>query len=138
MEVTDDLLDAEPIKILQGILTGLQLSIGDLEQLAAASIEERHLSAAIGAKKAANEARDRLGALLQSVGVLPHELGTLRFEFEFKALIVRIVDTVDRFVEGVERMRLPKNRREEIVDLAHQLSTGLEKMSDSPNGGGES
>lgn len=134
----ESLLDEDPIAILRMLVEGLQLSIGDLEQLAVASMEDRNLAVAVGAKKAANDAREKLQELLQSVGVLPHELGTLRWHVEFKSVVVQLVDTVDNFVERIEGLKLKKADREAVVGAAVELRSGLETMGSTPqlNGGG--
>lgn len=137
LKASENLLEEDPIKIIRMLVEGLQLSIGDLEQLAVAGLEERNLAVAVGAKKGANDAREKLQDLLQSVGVLPHELGTLRWHVEFRSVVVQLVDTVDGFVQTIEGLKLPKAKREEIVTAAKTVRGELESMGATPqlNGG---
>jgi hypothetical protein len=134
---SENLLEQDPIEIIRMLVEGLQLSIGDLEQLAVAGMEERNLAVAVGAKKGANDARGKLQDLLQSVGVLPHELGTLRWHVEFRSVVVQLVDTVDGFVKTIEGLKLPKAKRDEVVAAAVAVRDDLEGMGTVPdlNGG---
>lgn len=127
------LMEQEAKKILEGLIQGLQFSIGDLEQLAVAAIEERNVSSAVQAKKAANEAREKLQSLLQTTGILPHDLGTFRMQFEFQVIIVKVVDLVHTFVGQIEAIDLPKDKRPQVLDATKELTMGLEQL-DSGNG----
>lgn len=131
-DASENLLEQDPIDIIRMLVEGLQLSIGDLEQLAVAGMEERNLAVAVGAKKGANDAREKLQDLLQSVGVLPHELGTLRWHVEFRSVVVKLVDTVDGFVKAIETMKMPKDLRDQIVGEAKKARTELEGMGTMP------
>lgn len=133
---SENLLEEDPIDIIKMLVEGLQLSIGDLEQLAVAAVEQNNVAAAVGAKKAANDGREKLQDLLQSVGALPHELGTLRWHVEFRSVVVQLVDTVDGFVTAIEGLKLPKGAREEVVGLASKMRGELEGMGTMPQANG--
>lgn len=133
--VGENLLEEDPIEIIRMLVEGFQLSIGDLEQLAVAAVEQKNLPAAVGAKKGANEARGKLQDLLQSVGVLPHELGTLRWHVEFRSVVVQLVDTMDGFVKTIEGLKLPKDKREQVIEAAAKVRDDLEGMDTMPKVG---
>lgn len=129
------LLELDAKKILEWLIEGLQFSIGDLEQLAVAAVEERNMPAAVSAKKAANEAREKLQDLLQTTGILPHDLGTFRHQFEFQVVVVEVVNLVHTFVGKIENLDLPKDAKPLVLEAADELKTGLEQLD--TNGGSD-
>lgn len=132
------LMEVDATKILEGLVEGLQFSIGDLEQLAVAALEGGNVGAAVSAKKAANEAREKLQDLLQTTGLLPHDLGTIRHQIEFRAVVVEVVTLVHTFVSSIEALELPEDKRQPVIDLAGELTTGLEQLGEpSTNGGSD-
>lgn len=132
LESMPSLLELDAKKILEGLIEGLQFSIGDLEQLAVASVEERNMPAAVSAKKAANEAREKLQTLLQTTGILPHDLGTFRHQFEFRVVVVEVVNLVHTFVQRIEAIDLPEDKRPLVQEAAGELTAGLEQIDGSP------
>ena len=132
------LMEVDATKILEGLIEGLQFSIGDLEQLAVAAVEERSVSAAVSAKKAANEAREKLQDLLQTTGLLPHDLGTIKHQIEFRVVVVEVVNLVLGFVGTIEKLDLPEDVRPKVLEAADGLTTDLEQLdgnTPSTNGG---
>jgi hypothetical protein len=89
-------LKADPLKVVEDIMLGLQTSIGDFEALAV-RYQDAHPSAAVGAKRAANEARNSVLVLLQATGRLPEDLVTLRHLIEQRQMAVTMLDTMERF-----------------------------------------
>jgi hypothetical protein len=122
------LLELDAKKILEGLIEGLQFSVGDLEQLAVAALEERNVSAAVQAKKAANEAREKLQDLLQTTGILPNDLGTIRHQIEFHVVVVEVVNLVHAFVGKIEAIDLPADVKPKVLGAADELRTGLESL----------
>jgi hypothetical protein len=90
-------LQIDPVQVIEGIAEGYQLSIGDLEALAVDAVNRNQLGVAVGAKKAANEARGRMIDLLQATGRLPQDLAALRHLIDLRSIAVRMLDTIDGF-----------------------------------------
>lgn len=90
-------LDADPVEVVQRIFEGYQLSIGGFEALAVEAAGKNQLAVAVGAKKGANEARDKLLGLLQATGRLPQEMGALRHLIDLRAIATRMLDAMDEF-----------------------------------------
>lgn len=78
-------LDATPMQLLEGFARGFERSIVDFETLAFAWADSNP-SAALGAKKAADETRARLAALMTDVGKLPDNLELFRSEMEMQRI----------------------------------------------------
>jgi hypothetical protein len=91
-------LKSDPVQIVEDVMLGLQLSVGRFEELAA-RYQESAPAAAVGAAKAADDARLSVLALLQAVGRLPEDLTALRHITEQRALGGRMVDAIERFSE---------------------------------------
>jgi hypothetical protein len=96
-------LNIDPVKVVEDVALGLQLSIGDLELVAAEGMSRNQLNVAVGAKRAANDARGQVISLLQDVGRLPQDLSSLRHLLDLKEVALRMVTSVDVFVEEIER-----------------------------------
>lgn len=90
-------LQTDPVKVIEGVFQGYQLSVGGLEAIAVQAVGAENFSAAVSAKKGANEARDKQIALLQATGRLPQELGALRHLIDLRAIAVRMLDAMDQF-----------------------------------------
>jgi len=120
------LLDMEPLEVIRNLVIGYQNSILDFEQMAA---ETDHVSAAVGAKKGANDARAHLTRLLQATGQLPQELGTLRHIVEVRHVVGVLIDTVESFVAKVESMELDEGDREAIVGEARLVEDKLHEIA---------
>lgn len=92
-------LDELPMQILEELTTGLRISIGDYERMAFAWFDVNQ-SAALGAKKAADETRARLGALLAEVGKLPTNLELFRSEMEMQRIAEEMVGMMRAVAAG--------------------------------------
>lgn len=130
-KVMADLLDMDPIEIVKSVIEGFQLSIGDLEKMAY-EYGAAHPSAAVGAKKGADDARRNLVVLLQSIGVLPNELGTLRYVREVRVIVDILVESVDRFEKHLGAIEMPQKHRKEVLDASKQLRESLKEAAGSP------
>jgi uncharacterized protein (DUF433 family) len=89
-------LDDRPMKLLEDLARGYRLAIGDYEAMAVAWFEVNQ-SAALGAKKAADETRARLATLLGDVGKMPSNLELFRSEMEMQ----RIAEEMVRIMRAV-------------------------------------
>ena len=82
------LRNADPLEIIDEMLGGLQ---ADLEELATLSVTAKSDNARVGAINARMAARDRIISLLQTTGVLPHDLGKLSVEIDVRYIAARVV-----------------------------------------------
>lgn len=90
-------LNMDPVEVIEKIAEGYQLSIGDLESIAAEAALKNNFAVAVGAKKGANDAREKLLVLFQVTGRLPQELSALRHLIDIRAVAVRMLDVMDDF-----------------------------------------
>lgn len=138
------LLDMDAAAIIENFVVELQVSISDFEKIASAAVEGANLPVAVGAKGRANDARTQLRELLQSVGALPHDLGTLTWVIDIRAVVTEINTTVENFAAAVGAMDLPKDKRDAVLDAAGNVVAVLDEIAESPqtvtptatNGGG--
>jgi hypothetical protein len=129
-------LSQDPMKIVTAVIEGYQSSIVDFEVMAH-EYSVKNPSAAVGAKKAANETRERLTELLQAIGHLPHELGTLRWVAEVNVVVEQFVSIIEVFEARIVEMKLPKAKREGVLDAAGDVRRSLEQVTGaSRNGNG--
>jgi hypothetical protein len=85
--------------LLEALATGFTRSIADYEAMAHLWLETNQ-SAALGAKKAADETRARLATLLAEVGKLPRDLELFRSEMEMMRIAQGMVETMRRVAAG--------------------------------------
>lgn len=141
-EASEMLLDKDVVEIVEGMIEELQAAAVDFEKIALAAMQEQVLTAAIGAKKGAIDARHELRELLQSVGALPHDLGTVHHIVDIRAVVVQINENVEKFVAVVEEVDLPKEARGKVLSAAKHVSGTLDQIAEAPhavgasNGGG--
>jgi transcriptional regulator with XRE-family HTH domain len=83
--------NADPVRVVEEVFQAYQLSIGDLEAIAAEAARSNQLAIAVGAKRSANDAREKVLTLLQMTGRLPQELGSLRHLIDLRAIAVRML-----------------------------------------------
>lgn len=134
----DQLLEQDAIEILNSLVQGLMLSIGDLEQLSVAALEDRNVSAAVGAKRGANDAREKLQNLLQTSGLLPQDLGTIRLEVDFRVFVKAMFDSVGEFVLQVQSLNLPPKQAQRVLaaaDTVNERLLALGEGNPTTNGG---
>lgn len=130
------ILQQDPVVILEGLVNGLVASVGDLEQLAVAAADGGQVNSAISAKRAANEAREKLQTLLQDTGNLPRDLGALSVQIEVDVVVKEIVGFVFGFIAQVEQLELPKGARQPVLSAAGQLKANLEQIGAGDQNGG--
>lgn len=92
-------LDADPMVLLEDLARGMQLSIGDFEAMASAFIDANP-NVALGAKKAADEARARFAELMIRTGKMPEDLELFRSETEMRRIAEQMVEQIEGVVEG--------------------------------------
>jgi len=97
--VGEALLDRDPIDVVKQMAAQFEASIGDFEAMAYA-YGETHPSAAVGAKKGADQAREKLIMLLQATGRMPRDLGGLGDLMGMRELASEMVDAVRAFKRG--------------------------------------
>lgn len=114
-------LNTDPVAVVESVFEGYQLSVGSFEALALAALTGENHSAAVSAKKGANEARERLIDLLQRTGRLPQELGALRHLMDLRAIAVRMLDAVEEFDRTIEALELEGEEAEIVADAAARL-----------------
>lgn len=142
LEQGESLLERDVVEIIEGLVEELRMSVGDFEKIASAAMEQNNLPVAVGAKKGADDTRDKLRELLQSVGALPHDLGTVTHLIDLRAVVVEINIAVEGFVSDVLKLDLPKAKKEQIDSAHGRLTKRLDAIATSPqsahtNGGEE-
>lgn len=133
-------IEADPIKgktateLAEWIVDGFRSSIADLEAMAEAYVDQ-HPSAAVGAKKAANEARRDTLALLQSLGRVPLELGNLRILGELQTFSATVVGSLQEFEAVLSRVlakeKPTRKDRRELADAAGRVRGVIEQAAES-------
>ncbi len=90
------LLDREPIDIVKRLATQFEASVGDFEAMASA-YADTNPNAAIGTKRGADQAREKLLMLLQATGRLPRDMGAIGDLITMRELASEMVQVVYRF-----------------------------------------
>jgi hypothetical protein len=100
----------DAIAIIDELVLGLQ---GAIRELAWVAHTAKHDSARVGAIRARVDAMEKLAGLLQSVGVLPMNLGKLRVELDVRFLADTILEVlteeavpehiIDRLMQALDR-----------------------------------
>lgn len=89
--------DVDPSVYVEELARGYRITVGQFTALAATA---DNTAAAVGALKGANDAREKMMALMQSVGIVPEDLGTLKLHRDVRAVAVEMLDTMDAFERG--------------------------------------
>ena len=97
--VGEALLDRDPIDVVRQMAAQLQASVSDFEAMASAYADVNP-AAAIGAKKGADQARERLLLLLQATGRIPRDMGVLGDLMGMRELGSEMVQAVHAFKRG--------------------------------------
>jgi hypothetical protein len=113
-------MGGDPVKIVEDVMLGLQLSIGRFEEYAE-RWKDKHPSASAGAAKAADDARLSVLALLQAVGRLPEDLIALRQVTEQRAMATTVLDSVELFSAQIADLDLPPDMREKVAEATAQV-----------------
>lgn len=125
------ILDMDPVEVVKKIIEGFEASIGDLEAMAV-EYAEKHPSAAVGAKKGADEARRNLITLLQSIGFLPNELGTIRWVVEVRQIVELLTTSVTRFEARIADLDLTDENRKHLEEASGELRKALHEAAGTP------
>jgi hypothetical protein len=126
------LLDRDEVEIIENLILELQVSIGDFEKIANAALAGNNLNVAVGAKARADDSREKLRELLQSVGALPHDLGTMTHIIDIRAIVVEINSVVEGFVDVVRALPLPDDQRGLVIEAAEKVAGRLDDIASSP------
>lgn len=84
----------DPIQIIDELIEGYQADIEELVIIAATTASD---SARVGAVNARMSARQKIAELLQAVGVLPHDLGSMRVEIDARVTAQRMITVLNQF-----------------------------------------
>lgn len=93
-ETQPKLRTQNPLVIIDEMLEGYQ---ADLNELATVAQATKNDSVKVGAVNARMAARDRIIALLQTTGVLPHDLGKLRVEIDIVYISKQLVTVLNKY-----------------------------------------
>lgn len=85
---------SDPLDILDGVLEGLQGAIEELAMISATTQSDRTRVAAITAKVTIH---DQIVKTLQTIGVLPNDLGVLRLEVDARVMAERVIRVIDKY-----------------------------------------
>jgi hypothetical protein len=90
-------LDIDPTTIVEELARGYRQSVSAFTALAASA---DNTAAAVGALKGANDARERMVAVLQAIGHVPHDLGVLKLQRDVQQVAVKMLEAVEAFERG--------------------------------------
>lgn len=107
--------DTDPAEIVRGELDALDAAI---EELALAAVNADNSNAKVGAIGKRLDALRQKRDLLQSVGLLPLDLGTLHVSVDLQAMAIRVVDEV------FEKHNLPPEVQADIIDAIDPPNRG--------------
>jgi AraC-like DNA-binding protein len=113
-------LEQSPVKIVNDLLQGLAQSVGDFEAMSAAYVEV-HPSAAVGAKRQANEARAQVAAICQALGHVPDDLRKLRVPLEAAQIGTAMVDAIEQFELRMAELGLDDEAKGAVFAAAEAL-----------------
>lgn len=129
LDALPDLMNMDPVAIVEGILREYLLSVRTFDQLAAVYARDNP-NATIGALKSANEAREKVTALLQATNKLPKELGVLRHLIDIRQIGVQMFETMEQFQARVDAVgeRLPKAARAELEEGRREVEESFKGL----------
>lgn len=111
----------DPVEIVDELLYGYQATVEDLAVLAAKpTIND---AVRVGAHNSKMKAYREMAELLQAIGALPNDLGTLR-------LLVDGQITAERVVTVLERFDLPEEAWDELLEALGGAPAGLLEAGD--------
>ncbi len=96
--IGEALLDRDPIDVVRDLAVQFEGSVADFEAMASAYVETN--PTAIGAKRGADQARERLVLLLQATGRMPKDMGGLGDLMGMRELASDMVAVVHAFKRG--------------------------------------
>jgi hypothetical protein len=92
-------LDRQPLEIIEWLAMMELRSVGDFERMATFNVE-KNPNVALGAKRAAGEARARYLEMMSAVGKLPENLELFRAESVLRRMADEMVETMERVQSG--------------------------------------
>jgi hypothetical protein len=90
-------LEVAPTALVEELARGYRQTVASFTALAASA---DNTAAAVGALKGANDAREKLLAVLQAIGHVPNDLGVLRLQRDVEQIARGMLDAVERFRGG--------------------------------------
>jgi hypothetical protein len=90
-------LDTPPTELIEELAVGYRGSVAIFTQLAATA---DNTAAAVGAIKGANDAREKFVSLMQAIGHIPNDLGTLKLQRDVEQVARQMLDAIERFRSG--------------------------------------
>lgn len=82
---------------VEELARGYRQSVAAFTALAAGA---DNTAAAVGALKGANDAREKMLMVLQAIGHVPHDLGTLKLQRDVTQVALTMLDTMEAFERG--------------------------------------
>ena len=125
-------LSIDPVKVVEDVALGLQLSIGDFEALASGAIARQNFVASVSAKRGANEARMQVIQLLQDVGRLPRDLSAVKQLLELREIASAMAGAVHSLREEVEKLDAPDDVRESYLREVDRVEKVFVEQVDPP------
>jgi hypothetical protein len=117
-EANPTLRHQNPVEIVDEMLEGYMADLNDLNDVVE---KAEHEAAKTGAINARRQVREKITELLQAVGALPHDLGTLRLEMDAQV-------TVRKVLTILERYKLPDEAFDEILTELGGPPPGFEDL----------
>jgi hypothetical protein len=111
----------DPLEIIDQCVDGYQ---ADMEHLSVIAENAGNSNTAVGAINARMAARDRIIALLQTTGVLPHDLGKLRVEVDVRFIAQQLVTILNKY-------DVPENVQQELIMALQQGEPLAEDIIDA-------
>lgn len=130
-------LPIDPIAEVQRMYQGYRGSIGDLQAVAAEAARAGNYSAAVGAFRSANDARDRVIGLLQVTGMLPQDLGDLRHVLDARQIATSMLDSMDGMADAIERAAEIEDPRERAAAVERAVEAARDTFRGIIGIGGE-
>lgn len=115
--------DVDPSQYVEELAIGYRISIGEFIALAASA---DNTAAAVGALKGANDAREKMLALMQAVGVVPEDLGVLKLHRDVQQVAQKMLDGIERFEAGLISSA-------ELAAIFYEMA-GIERRGELPVG----
>lgn len=120
-------LDVAPTQLVEELARGYRQSVSTFTALAAAA---DNTAAAVGAVKGANDAREKMVALLQAVGHVPHDLGTLKLQRDVQQVALRMFTAMEEFGRG-------ELSREDVMAIFYEVTGITSTAEELPRGDGD-
>ena len=87
----------DPVEVVDELLEGYAADIRALNETYDKANLANNVSGAVGAVNARMNARERIAELLQAIGVLPHDLGTMHLIIEGRVVAEKVFAVLERY-----------------------------------------